>query len=155
MRALIRHPAELAKLRAHPELVASAVEECLRFDGPIILTARVLHADAEFGGKLIQANTRIWAVLAAANRDPEVFPDPDRFDIERKPNDHLAFGGGAHYCLGAHLARIESQMAIGSLIARAEDLRLESDAVEWGPSLFRVPGRLPVRFAHMRAAAGH
>jgi cytochrome P450 len=154
VRALIRHPAELAKLRARPELAPSAVEECLRFDGPIILTARVLHADAEFGGKLIRKNTRIWGVLAAANRDPEVFPDPDRFDIERTPNDHLAFGGGAHYCLGAHLARIESQMAIGSLIARAEELRLESDTVEWGLSLFRVPGRLPVRFAHMRSAAG-
>ncbi len=142
VRALIQHPAELAKLRAHPELIASAVEECLRFDGPIILTARVLHADATFGGKRIAKNTRIWGVLAAANRDPEVFPDPDRFDIARSPNDHLAFGGGAHYCLGAHLARIESQMAIGSLLA-----------VEWGLSLFRVPGRLPVHFAHMRSAA--
>lgn len=155
VRALIQHPAELAKLRARPELAASAVEECLRFDGPITTTARVLHADAEFGGKLIPKNTRIWAVLAAANRDPEVFPDPDRFDVERKPNDHLAFGGGAHYCLGAHLARIESQLAIGSLIARADDLRLESDTVEWGLSLFRVPGRLPVHFSRMRSAAGH
>jgi cytochrome P450 len=154
VRALVQHPSELAKLRARPELAASAVEECLRFDGPITTTARVLHADVEFGGKLIPTNTRVWGVLAAANRDPEVFTDPDRFDIERKPNEHLAFGGGAHHCLGAHLARIESQMAIGSLIARAEDLRLESDVVEWGPSLFRVPGRLPVTFAHMRSA-GH
>src|SRR6185295_2274237 len=155
VRALIQHPRELAKLRAHPELIASAVEECLRFDGPIVLTARVLHEDAVFGGKLIPKNTRIWGVLAAANRDPEMFPDPDRFDIERKPNDHLAFGGGAHYCLGAHLARIEAQMAIGSLVARADGLSLDSDTVEWGLSLFRVPGRLPVHFTRMRSAATH
>jgi cytochrome P450 len=155
VRALIQHPADLAKLRAHPELIASAVEECLRFDGPIVLTARVLHEDATFGGKVIPKNTRIWGVLAAANRDPAMFPDPDRFDIERKPNDHLAFGGGAHYCLGAHLARIEAQMAIGSLVARADGLRLDSDAVEWGLSLFRVPGRLPIHFKSMRPAAAH
>jgi cytochrome P450 len=153
VRQLIRHPDQLAELRAHPELIASAVEECLRFDGPIVLTARVLHEDATFGGTLIPKNARVWGVLAAANRDPEVFPDPDRFDITRTPNDHLAFGGGAHYCLGAHLARIESQMAIGSLVARSEDLRLDSDAVEWGLSLFRVPGRLPVHFSEMRSAA--
>ncbi|HJQ83983.1 MAG TPA: cytochrome P450 [Candidatus Binatia bacterium] len=146
VRALIRHPAELAKLRARPDLVPSAVEECLRYDGPIILTARVLHADAEFGGKTIPKNTRIWGMLAAANRDPEAFPDPDRFDVARTPNEHLAFGGGAHYCLGAHLARLEGQMAIGALVARFDDLRLVSETVEWGPSLFRVPGKLPITF---------
>ncbi len=151
VRALLRHPAELAKLRANAALGASAVEECLRYDGPIILTARVLHTDVEFGGKTIPKNTRVWAMLAAANRDPEVFPDPDRFDVERQPNEHLAFGGGAHYCLGAHLARLEGQIAIGSLVARFEDLALASETVEWGPSLFRVPGRLPITFRPMSA----
>jgi len=146
VRALIRHPEELAKLRARPDLVPSAVEECLRFDGPIILTARVVHTDVEFGSKTIPKNSRIWAMLAAANRDPEAFPDPDRFDVERQPNEHLAFGGGPHYCLGAHLARLEAQMAIGSLVRRFDDLALVSDTVEWGPSLFRVPGRLPITF---------
>ncbi|HJW68888.1 MAG TPA: cytochrome P450 [Candidatus Binatia bacterium] len=146
VRQLIRHPAELAKLRARPELIGSAVEECLRFDGPIILTSRVLHADVEFGGKLLRADTKVWAMLAAANRDPAVFPDPDRFDVERTPNAHLAFGGGPHYCLGAHLARVEAQVAIGELVRRFDDLALESDTVEWGPSLFRVPGRLPITF---------
>jgi cytochrome P450 len=146
VRQLIRHPRELARLRARPELIASAVEECLRFDGPIILTARVLHADVEFGGKLIPANTRVWGMLAAANRDPAVFPDPDRFDVTRDPNPHLAFGGGPHYCLGAHLARVEAQVAIGELVRRLDDLALESETVEWGPSLFRVPGRLPITF---------
>jgi cytochrome P450 len=146
VRALLRHPDELAKLRARPELIASAVEECLRYDGPIVLTGRVLHADAEFGGKTIPRNAQVWGMLAAADRDPEVFPDPDRFDIERRPNDHLAFGGGAHYCLGAHLARLEGQIAIGTLVQRFRDLALVSETVEWGPSLFRVPGSLPITF---------
>jgi hypothetical protein len=146
VRALIRHPAELEKLRARPELIESAVEECLRFDGPIILTARVLHADLELRGKTLPKNAKVWGMLAAANRDPEVFPDPDRFDIERRPNEHLAFGGGTHFCLGAHLARLEAQTAIGSLVSRFDDLALESESVEWGASLFRVPGRLPIRF---------
>jgi hypothetical protein len=145
-RALLRHPAELAKLKARPELIASAVEECLRFDGPIILTIRVLHEDTEFGGVTIPKESLVWAMLAAANRDPEVFPDPDRFDIEREPNDHLAFGGGAHFCLGSHLARLEAQCAIGSLVQRFDQLALVSEQVEWGPSLFRVPGRLPITF---------
>src|SRR5206468_2240618 len=105
IRALIRHPAELARLRARTELAASAVDECLRYDGPIILTPRVLHADVEFGGRILPRDAKVWGMLAAADRDPEVFPDPDRFDIERRPNDHLAFGGGPHFCLGAHLAK--------------------------------------------------
>ena len=146
VRALIRHPGELAKLRARPELIGSAVEECLRYDGPIVLTARVLHADVEFSGKIIPRNAMVWGMLAAANRDPAAFPDPDRFDVERQPNEHLAFGGGAHYCLGAHLARLEGQIAIGTLVRRFEGLALESETVEWGASLFRVPGRLPVEF---------
>src|SRR3989475_3906803 len=116
VRALIRHPGELAKLRARPELAASAVDECLRYDGPIVLTARVLHADVEFSGKIIPRNAMVWGMLAAANRDPAAFPDPDRFDVERQPNEHLAFGGGAHYCLCAYLARLEAQMAFGLLV---------------------------------------
>jgi cytochrome P450 len=147
VRQLIRHPGELAALRARPELITSAVEECLRFDGPIILTSRVLHADVEFGGKPLRKDTKVWGMLAAANRDPAKFPDPDRFDVARTPNEHLAFGGGPHYCLGAHLARVEAQVAIGELVRRFDRLTLESDAVEWGPSLFRVPGRLPITFA--------
>ena len=146
VRALLRDPDQLAKLRTHPELAGSAIEECLRWDGPIVLTARVLHADAEFSGRMIPRNAMVWGMLAAANRDPAAFPDPDRFDIERHPNEHLAFGGGAHHCLGAHLARLEGQLAIASLVQRFQDLALRSETVEWGPSLFRVPGRLPVTF---------
>jgi len=146
VRALVRHPAELAKLRARPELAASAVDECLRYDGPIILTPRVLHADVEFGGKTLPKDAKVFGMLAAADRDPAVFPEPDRFDIERRPNDHLAFGGGPHFCLGAHLAKLEGEIAIASLVTRFDDLRLVSETVEWGPSLFRVPGKLPITF---------
>ncbi len=147
LRALIRHPEQLALLRARPESVGDAVDECLRYDGPIVLTVRILHADTELGGKRLAANTMVWAMLAAANRDPARFADPDAFDITRPNNaDHLAFGGGAHYCLGAHLAHLEGRIAIGAVVQRWRDLALDVDRVEWGPSLFRVPGRLPVTF---------
>lgn len=142
---LIRHPDQLEKLRQKPALIASAVEECLRFDGPIALTSRYLHADAEFGGKLLPKDTLMWAMLFAANRDPAQFPEPDRFDIERHPNEHVAFGGGPHFCLGAFLARMEGQIAIGSLVRRFRDFELLSHKLEWGKSLFRVLGRLPIR----------
>lgn len=148
--ALLRHPDQLALLRARPELIASAVEECLRFDGPILLTARYLREDTEFGGTTIPRDAMVWGMLAAAHRDPSVFPDPDRFDIARSGTPNLAFGGGIHYCLGAHLARMEAQAAIGSLVARGDDLALERDELEWGRSLFRVLGSLPVRFTARR-----
>jgi cytochrome P450 len=144
--ALARNPEQTAKLRARPELVPNAVEECLRYEGPIGLTSRVLHEEARFGELLLPPDSEVWAMLWAANRDPERFPDPDRFDVERaNAREHLAFGGGTHHCLGAHLARMEAQEALGGLVARAPRLELLSDRVEWGPSLFRVPGRLPMR----------
>ncbi len=146
-RALIRHPDQIALLQAEPGLIAGAVDECLRYDSPISLTPRVLHEDAVFDGITIKRDSVVWGLLAAANRDPEQFAEPDRFDIRRPNSDeHLAFGGGAHFCLGAHLAHLEGELAIGGLMARASDFELESDTVEWGPSLFRVPGKLPIRF---------
>lgn len=144
--ALIRHPGELAKLQDTPELIEPAVEECLRYDGPIPLTTRILHADAKFGGFVLREDTEVAGLLAAANRDPEVFDDPERFDITRSENPHLAFGGGTHLCLGTHLARMEAQAAIGGLVRRFSNLRLVNEKTEWGASLFRVPGRLPVTF---------
>ena len=145
LNALARHPGELAKLRARPGLIEPAVEECLRFDGPIGATIRVLHADVEFGGYVLAKDSEVWALLGAANRDPSRFAEPDRFDVERQPNPHLAFGGGTHLCLGAHLARMEAQAAIGGLVARTRRLVPEYDQIEWGPSLFRVPATLPMR----------
>ncbi len=144
--AFARHPAECAKLRAHPEWIPNAIEECLRYDGPIGMTVRVLHEDAEIGGRRIPADAEVFAILWGANRDPSVFQDPDRFDIERQnAREHLAFGGGTHFCLGSHLARMEAQEALGALVTRAPRLELACDRIEWGPSLFRVPAKLPMR----------
>jgi cytochrome P450 len=145
MLQLVRHPDELARLRSNPDLIDGAVEECLRFDGPIMLTVRVLREDTEFGGVTIPADSEVMVLLAAANRDPEAFPDPDRFDIAREPNEHLAFGGGHHLCLGAHLARLEAQVAIGTLVRRTLELELPDTRLEHGASLFRVLARLPLR----------
>jgi cytochrome P450 len=148
---LIRHPEETAKLRAHPELIESAVEECLRYSGPITATVRVLHADAQFGEYTIPDDTEVIALIGGANRDPEVFEDPERFDVTRYEKEknappHLSFGGGVHFCLGSHLARLETQIAIGRLVQRFDNLRLLGDKTEWSRSLFRVPGRIPIRF---------
>jgi hypothetical protein len=150
---LIRHPGEIRKLRAHPQLIESAVEECLRYSGPITATVRVLHADAQFGDYVIPDDTEVLALIAAANRDPEVYDDPERFDITRFQKHkgaapHFSFGGGVHFCLGAHLARLETQIAIGKLVRRFDDLRLLNETTEWSRSLFRVPGRIPVTFRH-------
>lgn len=145
--ALARHPAEQAKWRARPELAANGVEECLRYEGPISLTIRVVHEDAVFGDRTIPKDSEVWAMLWGANRDPATFTAPDRFDIERaNARDHLAFGGGAHLCLGAHLARMEGQVALGALVARTREFALANDTIEWGASLFRVPARLPLAF---------
>jgi cytochrome P450 len=148
---LIRNPDEIARLRAEPQLIESAVEECLRYSGPITWTVRVLHESVEFGGHQFEANEDVAVGLASANRDPEHFDDPERFDVGRYAATpaspaHLSFGGGAHLCLGAHLARLESQIAIGKLVSRFTDLELLEAKTTWGRSLFRVPARVPVRF---------
>jgi hypothetical protein len=146
LRQLCLHPDQLLRLRRRPALVASAVEECLRFDGPIPATVRILRQDTVFGGRVVPRDVPVFAFLYGANRDPERFPDPDRFDVARRPNEHLAFGGGTHMCLGAHLARMEAQVAIGSAVRRLPGLELVSRELVWGDSLFRVLRRLPVAF---------
>jgi cytochrome P450 len=146
VRALILHQDQLRLLQERPELIAGAVEECLRYDGPIILTIRITREDTRFGDKVIPRDRPVMCLLAGANRDPAHFSDPDRFDITREDNDHLAFGGGVHFCLGAHLARLEAQAAIGGLVRRFTNFELVSSDLVWGPSLFRVLGKLPIRF---------
>jgi len=148
---LIRNPGEIERLRAEPGLIESAVEECLRYSGPITWTVRVLHEPIEFGGYRFEPDDEVAVGLAAANRDPEHYADPERFDVARfaskpSPPAHLSFGGGAHLCLGAHLARLESQIAIGRLVQRFDAFELLDERTTWGRSLFRVPGRVPVRF---------
>jgi len=146
VRQLLLHPGELARLVADPGLVAGAVEECLRFDPPILGTVRILHEPVEWHGQTLPPDEPVLALLAAANRDPRAYDEPDRFDITRIGVPHWGFGGGEHFCLGAHLARLEAQLAIGTLVRRLPGLELESEHIEWSDSLFRVPAKLPVRF---------
>lgn len=139
------HPKQADALRAEPDLIANAVEECLRYEGPIGMTTRVLHDDAEFGGFVIPKNTTVWASIWSANHDPERRSHPDRFDIARTDVTHLGFGAGTHMCLGAHLARMETQEALGALIGRTRRLERVEPVTQWGPSIFRVPATLPIR----------
>lgn len=133
--SLLRHPDELARLRATPSLIPSAVEELLRYESPTQHTARVAPEDVELGGTLIRKRQGVIAVMGAANRDPERFPDPDRLDLGRPDNRHLAFGWGAHFCFGAPLARIEGQLAFEALLRRFPHLSLEPAPLVWRPNL--------------------
>jgi len=132
--ALLRQPEALEDLRRRPEIVVPAVDELLRYDGPMeTALMRWAAEDVELRGQKIGRGDLVMVVLSAANRDPERFAEPDRLDLERAENHHLAFGGGIHFCLGAHLARLEGQITIGKLAARFPDLRLAAseDELEW------------------------
>ncbi len=129
--ALLEHPDQLQRLRAQPALAASAVEECLRYESPVNTNGRCPHEDIEVGGKTIKQGQLIICMLGAANRDPAVFEDPDRFDITRSPNPHQSFGGGAHHCLGAPLARLEGATALRVLLERYPTLELDRERVRW------------------------
>jgi pimeloyl-[acyl-carrier protein] synthase len=122
--ALLRNPEARASLQADPELAGSAVEELLRYDSPVQFTSRHALADLDIGGRRIRAGETVIGVLGAANRDPAQFPDPDRLDLARAPNRHIAFGGGIHFCLGAPLARMEARIAIPALLERLPGLEL-------------------------------
>ncbi len=122
--ALMRHPDQLELLRRDPSLMPSAIEEMLRWDCPVQATGRNVVRDCEFAGTPLRAGTVVVVLNGAANRDPAQFPDADRFDIRRAPNDHVAFGEGIHFCLGAALARMEGSIAIGSVLERFPRLRL-------------------------------
>ncbi|MGH7366853.1 MAG: cytochrome P450 [Candidatus Rokuibacteriota bacterium] len=145
--ALLRHPAELQKLREHPGLIGSAVEELLRFDGPVQRTARIPSEDVTIGGHTIGKGEMVMPFLGAADRDPTQFPEPDRLDITRADNRHIAFGMGIHFCLGAPLARMEGQIAINTLLGRLPKLALATDRPEFRQSLtLRGLRSLPVGF---------
>jgi hypothetical protein len=145
--ALLRHPAELERLRAAPGLIGSAVEELLRFDSPVQRTARITNAEVEVGGKTLPTGAFVVTAIGAANRDPRHFPDPDRLDIGRSENRHIAFGFGIHFCLGAPLARVEGQLALGALMQRMPKLRLAGSDLEWRESsTLRGLKALPVEF---------
>jgi hypothetical protein len=128
---LLRNPDQLQRLKSDPWLMPSAVEELLRYESPVQQTARLATRELELGGKKIRRRQAVIAVLAAANRDPERFPDPDRLDLGRQDNRHVAFGWAAHFCLGAALARLEAQIAFEMLLRRFPNMALDSVPPRW------------------------
>jgi pimeloyl-[acyl-carrier protein] synthase len=132
---LLRHPTEMQRLRDDPELVPSAVEELLRYESPSQHTARMAPCDVELGGRKIKKRQAVIAVMGAGNRDPERFPDPDRLDLGRTDNRHLAFGWAAHFCFGAALARIEGQVSFETILRRMPNLSLPQVPLRWRTNL--------------------
>jgi cytochrome P450 len=132
--ALMRHPDQLARLRGDLSLMPAAIDEMLRFDSPVQSTVRTCAIEANVGGTDVAAGELVFVILAAANHDPAKFEDPDAFDVARTPNDHVAFGEGIHFCLGANLARLEGAIAIASMLERFPKLRL---AAPEGPLAYR------------------
>ena len=126
MLALGRNPASMATLRAKPELMRGAIDEMLRYDGPVQSTFRTATRDTVVGGTPINSGMGAFVIIAAANRDPAQFKNPEKFDITRTPNDHVAFGEGIHFCIGAPLARMEGAIAIGAALERFPHLRLKN-----------------------------
>jgi cytochrome P450 PksS len=150
MLALLRNPDQMKRLRDEPGMIKVAVEELLRFDGPLeTATERYAREDVEVAGTIIGRGELVYAVLASANRDERQFSVPDRLDLSREPNRHLAFGLGIHYCLGAPLARLEGQIAIGTLVSRLPNLRVAPRPLRWRRGLVlrglaALPVELPV-----------
>ncbi len=132
---LLRHPEEFKQLKDDLSLIPSAVEELLRYESPSQQTARLAPDDVELGGKAIHKRQAVIAVMGAANRDPERFPDPDRLDFQRQDNRHVAFAWASHFCFGAPLARIEGQIAFKTVLERMPDLRLDPGPITWRENL--------------------
>jgi cytochrome P450 len=144
---LLRNAREMKRLQEDPSLIPSAVEEMLRYESPSQHTGRLAPEDLELGGRTIRKGQAVMAVMAAANRDPDRFPDPDRFDITRTDNRHLAFGYAAHFCFGAALARVEGQEALDAIVRRLHNLELQPGHLVWRNNLgLRGLTALPVSF---------
>jgi cytochrome P450 len=147
MKALLADPGQLAAVRADDDLVGPAVEEMLRFDTPLQFFERFVLEDMEYEGFHWPKGTKLCLYFASANRDPDVFPDPDRFEVRRNPKGHLAFGMGLHYCIGAPLARLELAAALRTLLRRFPQLRLAGGDLRYQPrNVFRYLEELPVEF---------
>jgi pimeloyl-[acyl-carrier protein] synthase len=150
---LLRSPGELKRLQGDPSLIPGAVEEMLRYESPSQHTGRLAPHDVALGGRMIHKGQAVMAVMAAANRDPERFPDPDRFDVTRTDNRHLAFGYAAHFCFGAALARVEGQEVFEAIIRRLSDLKLQPGPLIWRNNLgLRGLAALPIMFQPAHAA---
>jgi cytochrome P450 len=134
MYTLLKHPEEMANLPRNPEIIRTAVEELLRYEGPVQFASRVAKEEMEIAGTRIHAGDSVLFCLPAANRDPRKFEHPDRLNLKRLKNDHLAFGAGAHFCIGNQLARLEGQVAILKLLQRFPAMRLASESSEWVPN---------------------
>jgi cytochrome P450 len=146
--ALLRHPDQLALIRDSPELAAGAVEETLRYDAPVHMTARVARGEMRVGHVEAPDGALILLLLAATGRDPAAFADPDRFDLRRGATGHLAFAAGPHFCLGAPLARLEATTAVRAFAARLTKPELDCDSLSYKPNFnLRGPERMVVRFA--------
>jgi cytochrome P450 len=143
--ALMNNPSELQRLRSNPALVPSAIEEMLRYDGPIQLNNRRLTAPMTLSGKKLLVGTLITIGIGAANHDPDQFPDPERFDVARKPNRHVAFGQGDHVCVGMNVARMEGRIALGRLLERFTRIELAGEPERDRRVRFRGFRKLPVR----------
>jgi cytochrome P450 len=151
--ALLRHPDQLDLLRSRPELVDGCVEETLRYDAPVQLTTRAARGPLPVGPVQMPDGGLVLLLLAAAGRDPAVYPDPDRFDITRRGAGHLAFAAGPHFCLGAGLARLEAAVALAAFAQRVRAPRLVDAAVRYKANInLRGPAALPVGFASVTAA---
>ena len=149
--ALLAHPGELARLAADPALMPSAVEEFLRYDSPVQCVIRVVGSAVDYGAKTIPAGQRLVLAIAAANRDPARFPDPDRLDVGRDARAHLAFGAGIHFCLGAALARLEAGAAIAGMLRRLRHVRPAEPGPQRRPTLLlRGFESLPIEFEPVR-----
>lgn len=139
--ALLNHPDQLDEVRRERALIPQAVEEGLRWEPPIFNTGRISACDSKLGGVDIPAGSVVMLFIGAANRDEKVFPDPDRFDVHRKPNQQIAFAVGAHACLGMHLARMENRVALEAILDRLPELRLDPAAAP--PRIIGMPLRSP------------
>jgi cytochrome P450 len=144
---LLRHPSALEQLRRHPAMLPTAIEELLRYESPSQQTTRIAPEDLVLGGQQIEQGQSVIAVMGAANRDPARFADPDRFDLTRQDNRHLAFGWGPHFCFGAPLGRIEAQIAFEALLTRLPELELGGGPLQWRANLkLRGLEKLPIRW---------
>jgi hypothetical protein len=144
--ALLEHPDQMELLRREPERIPGAVDELLRYDGPVQLTSRMVLEDREFRGHRLRRGQQLVLLLAGANRDPERFPDPDRLDVTRPDVRHLAFSQGLHFCLGAQLARLEASLALEALVTRFPELRRDGPVVWSDNTVLRGPRVLPLAF---------
>jgi hypothetical protein len=144
--ALLRHPDQLELLQREPERLPVAIEELIRFDGPVQATSRIALEDLDLAGETVRRGQSLIVLLGAANHDPERFEDPDRLDVTRAENPHLGFGHGVHFCLGASLARLETRLALGALIERFPGIKLATERLRWrsNPILHGLES-LPVR----------